>query len=91
MRKTISLFTEFTIFAILIGSVAVGSMVFADEQYPNYQKEPIKHQKYDKDFSADDNISVNSKQHHPMAFEDMKVHKDETIQFNLIGYDNAGS
>ena len=86
------LFAELAIFSILIGSVAIGSMVFTEEKDSTFKNEPTKHQnfepnsKYDidktnynsyQDFTGDDNISIDSKRHHPRALEDVASYKYE--------------
>jgi hypothetical protein len=92
MRKTFSLFAVFAIFSILIGSISISSMVFADEKSSIFNKEPTKHPKYDpeskydkniinhnsyQDFTDGDNIPFDSKRHHPRALEEMNSYKLE--------------
>ncbi len=65
---------------------------FTEEKDSTFKNEPIKHQnfepnsKYDidktnynsyQDFTGDDNISIDSKRHHPRALEDVASYKYE--------------
>ncbi len=91
MKYKISIFAILTISTILIGSFSNSFMVIADEKYSNYNQEPTKHPKYDPNsnydnniisdytyhnFLNDDDIFVDSKRHHPRAFEDMAKNND---------------